>query len=192
MMRETAASVLLLAGFAGLIPADALWAFQKRPASLDDESTPYGLSPDCEIVPYNICPGYIWVFHDDPGAVWGHVFDPQECPAACREGATARSILLYTRCIAPPAELRGIRLVTVDANNCPTALLCETGRMPPARSTEVPSPCSSYGEPRKDSSWPRTSVCAVSTVRGEFRSAASEWDAPVGAGSCRHKALSST
>lgn len=85
------------------------------------------LSPDCYLAAFNTCSNWIWVYEDAPGAVWGQVFDPNDCPAGCYNGGSVVEILLYARCEAAPAGIGGVRVDAVDANACPVALLCESG-----------------------------------------------------------------
>jgi hypothetical protein len=103
------------------------FAFTKVAERFDGGASPYGLSGDCTLLDYNLCSSWIWTFNDAQGAIWGHVFDPNDCASACINGGAVSSVVLYSRCNVVPGSVNSIRIDAVDANNCPTALLCETG-----------------------------------------------------------------
>lgn len=85
--------------------------------------SPFGLSTDCMLQDWNMCAGWIWIFDDAEGAVWGHVFDPRECPGGCPEGGHITEIRLFSRCRAVPGSMNGIGVAAVDALGCRTAIL---------------------------------------------------------------------
>jgi hypothetical protein len=107
--------------------ASGAFAFTKVADRFEGGASPYGLSADCDLQDYNLCSSWIWVFNDAQGAQWGAVFDPNDCPGGCINGGSVSEVLLYGRCAVVPGDINGIRIDQVDANNCPTALLCETG-----------------------------------------------------------------
>jgi hypothetical protein len=122
--------VLLTVAFAILSCAVAVnaSAFTKEAVKLDGVGgSPYGLSSDCVLSLYNWCSGWIWQFGETPGATWGSVGDPNDCPEGCTNGGAVTEIVFYGRCSAAPGQLGGVSLVSVDAAYCPTALLCDLG-----------------------------------------------------------------
>jgi hypothetical protein len=101
--------------------------YTRQQVAADLGSHPSGLSEDCVLTAYNTCSGWIWIFSDVEGAVWGLVLDPADCPGGCRNGGAASDVYLYSRCASVPGTLGGIGLCSVDARGCPTDLLYESG-----------------------------------------------------------------
>lgn len=121
-------ALLALAVVALTLPiASGAFAFTKVAERYEGGASPYGLATDCTLQDYNLCSSWIWTFNDAQGAVWGHVFDPNDCAGGCLNGGAVSEVLLYGRCNVVPGDIGGLRVDAVDANNCPTALLCETG-----------------------------------------------------------------
>ena len=88
-----------------------------------------GLESDCMLCAYNACSGWIWVFSDDPGAVWGVVLDPNNCPGGCANGGAVAEVLLYSRCSSVPGMIGDIGVATVDSRNCLVDPLYHSGPM---------------------------------------------------------------
>jgi hypothetical protein len=101
-------------------------ALTKEAARVEPGATPYGLASDCVLSAYNWCSGWIWVFSDDPGAVWGTVYDPNICGCDPDKGAVDQ-VVLYSRCASVPGDLGGIDVETVDSRNCLVDLLYHSG-----------------------------------------------------------------
>jgi hypothetical protein len=120
--------VLLAAAIAvlGLSVAMNASAYTKQAAVMDATGAPDGLSADCTLTAGNFCAGWIWVFNDVEGAVWGHVFDPADC-GACLTGGAVSEITLYSRCATVPGQLGGVGVASVDGTGCPTGVLYDSG-----------------------------------------------------------------
>jgi len=116
------AAVLLAAG------SDSV-ALNARPVShrVLKTAPPAAPSDLCQIVNYDICSGWLAFRGEREGGVWGAVIDPRDCGAACANGGTIRAITFYTFCNASPAEIGGIGISSVDASNCLTASLYDSG-----------------------------------------------------------------
>jgi hypothetical protein len=121
--------VLLTAAIAvlGLSVAMNASAYTKQAAVFDAQGAPYGLSADCTLAASNLCAGWIWVFNDATGAVWGAVLDPNDCPGGCLNGGAVSEITLYSRCGTVPGALGGLGLSAVDGVGCRTTLLYDSG-----------------------------------------------------------------
>jgi len=102
-------------------------AYTRALVAVSDGEPRAMLSPDCTLQAYNICSCYIWVYSDQEHAVWGTVLSPGDCPGECEAGTAVTDVLLYSRCATPPARIDGVRIQSVDAAGCPTALLYESG-----------------------------------------------------------------
>jgi len=102
-------------------------AYHRALAPADEAPAPYGLSADCTLQYYNICSCYMWVYSDQEHAVWGSVFDPEDCAAGCTTGGAVKEVRLFGICRTAPATLDAIRIQSVDAVGCPTALLYDSG-----------------------------------------------------------------
>ena len=110
-----------------LLAPESAGAYHRALAAAADAPAPYGLSADCTLQYYNICSCYLWVYSDQEHAVWGSVFDPEDCPGGCMTGGAVKEIRLFSVCATAPATLDAIRIQTVDAAGCPTALLYDSG-----------------------------------------------------------------
>jgi hypothetical protein len=93
-------------------------AYTKEMVRYGGETMPEGLSQDCTLQAYNLCACWLWVFTEAPGAVWGTVYDPNDCDPACGNGGAVSEIFLYSRCDVAPGQHGGVGVSTVDANNC--------------------------------------------------------------------------
>lgn len=129
-----------------LVPASAE-AYTRDLAGRPGESGPATvLSTDCALQEYNFCSIWAWIYDDAPGAVWGTVFDPNDCAGGCLTGGAVSEVLLYSRCERVSAEMGGVRIGAVDAQGCLTTLLYDTGPLalthclPGDRWTRVPIP----------------------------------------------------
>jgi hypothetical protein len=128
-----------------LVASDAS-GFTRHAEVSEAGAGPYGLSTDCTLAVYNNCAGWIWLFDDVEGAVWGAVFDPNDCPGGCATGGAVSEIALYSRCASSPGRVNGIGIAAVDAVGCRTALLYDSGPMsivhclPGDRWTTIPTP----------------------------------------------------
>lgn len=110
-----------------VLPA-AAGAYTRGLGHFRGETSPaQSLWGDCVLQDYNICSSWIWQFEDTPGAVWGAVFDPNDCPGGCWNGGAVTEVILYARCQRVPGEIGGVRVVAVDAGGCPTSLIYESG-----------------------------------------------------------------
>ena len=118
--------LLLHATLAGISPADS---FELEFAPFEGEGLPGGLGPDCLLSAYDTCSGYLWVWTDDPGAVWGIVQDPNTCPGGCMNGGAVSEVYVYGRCSSVPGAIGGVSVETVDSQSCPVTLLYRSGPM---------------------------------------------------------------
>lgn len=116
----TVAAVVLLC------PGNAS-AFHRTEVRAGEIVPPATLSSDCTLQYYNICSGWLWIYNDQEHALWGTVFNPGDCPGVCATGGAVTEVSLYSRCETPPGILDGIRILSVDAIGCPTALLYQSG-----------------------------------------------------------------
>lgn len=121
--------VLLTAAIAvlGLAVAMNASAYTKQAAKFDAQGAPYGLVTDCTLNSANLCAGWIWVFNDVEGAVWGSVMSPNECPGGCLNGGAVSEIILYARCATTPGRIGGVGISSVDAIGCRTGSLYDSG-----------------------------------------------------------------
>jgi len=85
------------------------------------------MAVDCVLDAYDTCAGWVWVFSAVDGAVWGNVFDPEECPGGCLNGGALSEVWVYSRCASGTGVIGEVRVVRVDAVGCPTALLWSSG-----------------------------------------------------------------
>lgn len=92
-----------------------------------DRATSQSLAADCTLADYNFCSMWAWIFDDAPGAVWGAVFDPDDCAGGCWNGGAVSEVTFYSRCTAIPATIGGVRIVSLDEQFCPDTLLYDTG-----------------------------------------------------------------
>lgn len=116
----TGAFIGVLLVLASVVPG--AWAYEKRPERTGD--TPIAIfSADCVLSTYDTCAGWIWVFDDVEGAVWGSVLDPTDCLGGCLNGGRVSEIWIYSHCVTTPATLGGVGLWKVDALGCRTTLL---------------------------------------------------------------------
>ena len=103
-------------------------AFTREATSFDGDPFPQSLSQDCLLLNYNTCSGWVWLFSDDPGAVWGTVLDPDDCSGGCASGGAVTDIWFWGYCSpAAPAVIGGLAVSLVDAISCPTAMLWHSG-----------------------------------------------------------------
>jgi hypothetical protein len=102
-------------------------AITREASRIEPGARPYGLASDCVLCAYNWCSGWIWTFSDDPGAVWGVVLDPNNCPGGCTNGGAVTEVILYSRCSSTPGTINGVNVETVDARNCLVDLLYDSG-----------------------------------------------------------------
>jgi hypothetical protein len=121
--------VLLAAAIAvlGLAVAMNASAYTKTAALADAAGAPYGLSADCTLAAGNFCAGWIWVFNDAQGAVWGSVLDPNDCAGGCFNGGAVSEITLYSRCSTVPGSINGIGISSVDGASCLVSSLYDSG-----------------------------------------------------------------
>lgn len=120
--RVVAASVAI-----SLLAISAAAAFTRIPEPFTDGKPHTTHATDCTLEPFDLCSCEMYVYQDDEHAIWGAVFQPGECEGGCPTGGAVREVLLYSRCEAAPARIDGIRIQSVDATACPTALLYESG-----------------------------------------------------------------
>jgi len=118
----TAAIVVL-----GLSVAMNASAYTKQAARYDAQGAPYSLSVDCTLAAGNFCAGWIWVFNEAQGGVWGAVLDPNDCAGGCYNGGAVSEITLYSRCATVPGALDGVGVAAVDGVGCRTSLLYDSG-----------------------------------------------------------------
>jgi uncharacterized membrane protein len=127
-MRKALLTAAILAVSAAL--AVNASAYTKEAAVFDGGSAPYGLSQDCLLQTYNTCAGWVWIFSDDQGAVWGTVLDPNDCPEGCANGGAVSDIWFWGYCSpGAPADINGVDVELVDGVGCPTALLFHSGAL---------------------------------------------------------------
>jgi len=130
-MRSAAASpaslVLLSLGAALALASPGRAATRQSARYEGGGAPPRSLSADCTLGAFNLCSGWIWVFDDVEGAVWGTLLDPQGCPGGCAAGGSVEEVTLYSRCSSVPGRLGSIGIAAVDAAGCRTALLYESG-----------------------------------------------------------------
>jgi hypothetical protein len=108
--------------------AVSAFAYTKESRQFDGSSAPYGLSQDCLLQTYNTCAGWVWIFGDDQGAVWGTVMDPNDCPGGCTNGGAVSDIWFWGYCSpGAPAMINGVDVDLVDAVGCPTTMLWWSG-----------------------------------------------------------------
>jgi len=93
----------------------------------DGGAMPHGMAMDCVLQGFDACSGWIWIFNDVQGAVWGSLFDTRECTSGCASDMRVREIYLYSICTATPAHFGGVGITSVDAMGCPTTLLYQSG-----------------------------------------------------------------
>jgi hypothetical protein len=125
MRKVLLAAAVVVLGLSVAVNASAI---TKQAVRSDVQSAPYGLSVDCTLCASNICAGWIWVFNElQGGAVWGCVFDPNDCPGGCENGGAVSEIQLYSRCSVVPGCLADVGLSLVNAVDCPTTALYGTG-----------------------------------------------------------------
>ena len=104
-------------------------SFSREVAELDSHGPPYGLSDFCFLDSYNVCSGWVWVYSDVEGAVWGTVLDPNDCPGGCHfHGGKPTDIWFWGLCSpGAPAMINGVSYGFVDAIGCRTYLLWHSG-----------------------------------------------------------------
>jgi len=102
-------------------------AFTKQTGRFDAQGSPAGLAVDCTLESANLCAGWIWVFNDAEGAVWGSVLNPADCAVACDNGGAVEQITLYSRCATVPGQLGGVGISSVDGVGCLTGSLYDSG-----------------------------------------------------------------
>jgi hypothetical protein len=128
-MRKVLLTVAVLAMSLSLV-ANAS-AFTKEAVRVEPGSSPSGLSQDCTLIAYNNCSGWIWVFTELDGAVWGHVYNPADCAGGCTSGGAVSDIWIYGRCDLGPGITSGafgnVGVHTVDAADCLVSDLYNTG-----------------------------------------------------------------
>ena len=123
-MRHVMCFFLVLAS--AIAVTGAAFAFTRTAARFDGGATPRVLSTDCTLNSANLCAGWIWVFNDVEGAVWGTVLDPDECNFYGGIPGVA-DILVYSRCSTTPGRIDNVAISKVDAVGCRTALLYQSG-----------------------------------------------------------------
>jgi hypothetical protein len=127
-MRKALLTVAVVA--VSLSLAASAFAFTKESRQFDGSSAPYGLSQDCLLQAYNTCAGWVWIFGDADGAVWGAVMDPNDCPGGCTNGGAVSDIWFWGYCSpGAPAMIGGVGVDLVDAIGCPTLSLWHSGPM---------------------------------------------------------------
>jgi hypothetical protein len=125
-VKEAMRKALLIAVIA-LLPVSA-FAYTQEAMQFDGGSAPYGLSQDCLLQTYNTCAGWVWIFSDDQGAIWGTVMDPNDCPGGCTNGGAVSDIWFWGYCSpGAPAMINGVDVDLVDAIGCPTTMLWHSG-----------------------------------------------------------------
>ena len=82
---------------------------------------------DCVLSAYNWCSGWIWTFSEDPGGIWGVVYDSNNCPGGCNNGGAMTEVYLYSRCTSVPGSLGGVGVYTVDWQDCLVDVLYTSG-----------------------------------------------------------------
>lgn len=87
------------------------------------------LSADCALDAFNTCSGWTWVFTEYPGAIWGAVLDPNDCPGGCLNGGQVTGVVFFSRCPTAPGHIGGVGISRVDAVGCRTASLYQSGPM---------------------------------------------------------------
>jgi hypothetical protein len=125
----TRTALLLLFAFSCLLlPSSEVFPFTREVMPADGTSLRETLSQDCLLLNYNTCSGWMWVFSDDPGGVWGTVLSPNDCEGGCANGGIVTDIWFWSHCEpAAPATINGVGISIVDVLGCPTALLWESG-----------------------------------------------------------------
>lgn len=113
----------------GLSVAMNASAFTKQSARFDAQGAPSGLAVDCTLESANLCAGWIWVFNDVQGAVWGSVLNPADCAISCTNGGAVQQIVLYSRCATVPGSLGGVGISAVDGVGCRTTSLYDSGAL---------------------------------------------------------------
>jgi hypothetical protein len=88
---------------------------------------PHGMSVDCVLQEFSACSGWIWLCGDDEGAVWGTVYDVEDCPGSCASGVSVSEIYLYTVCASTPARFGGVGIASVDGVDCLADPLYDSG-----------------------------------------------------------------
>lgn len=125
-MRKALITAAILAVSVAL--AGNAFAFTREASQFDGGSAPYGLSQDCLLQTYNTCAGWVWIFNDLQGAVWGTVLNPNDCAEGCSNGGAVSDIFFWGYCSpSAPAMINGVDVDLVDALGCPTAMLWHSG-----------------------------------------------------------------
>lgn len=119
-------TVALVASYALVVSAAGAVDFPPELGRYDVGGMPHGMV-DCALQAFDACSGWIWVFDDVEGAVWGTIFDTRDCPGGCTSGMIVKEIYLYAICTSTPAQFGGVGIATVDAEGCPTSLLYQSG-----------------------------------------------------------------
>ena len=122
-MRTLLIVPLVLLGIVAMRGSSA--AFTHKAVRSDRARAPATLSSDCWLTSGNLCAGWIWVFNDVQGAVWGTVLDPQSCVGPWPSGGVDE-IDLYSRCSSTPAQIGGVGISSVDGVGCRTTLLWQS------------------------------------------------------------------
>jgi hypothetical protein len=126
MRKVLLAAAIVVLGLSAAMNASA---FTKSAARFDAQGAPYGLVTDCTLNSANLCAGWIWVFNDVNGAVWGSVLDADDCPEGCLNGGAVSSIIFYSRCATVPGSIGGVGISLVDGVGCRTSSLYASGPM---------------------------------------------------------------
>jgi hypothetical protein len=106
------------------------FAFTREAVEFDGGGAPYGLSQDCLLQTYNTCAGWVWIFGDGQGAIWGTVMDPDDCAEGCPNGGAVSDIWFWGYCSpGAPAMINGVDVDLVNAIHCPVAMLWHSGPM---------------------------------------------------------------
>lgn len=123
MRKVLLAAAIVVLGLSVALNASA---YTKQAAKFDAQGSPFGLAADCTLASANLCAGWIWVFNDVQGAVWGSVLDPHDC-GVCANGGAVSEITLYSRCGTVPGSLGSVGISAVDGVGCRTTLLYDSG-----------------------------------------------------------------
>lgn len=106
----------------GLSVAMSASAFTKTMVRDSAGHAPSSLATDCTLASGNNCAGWVWVFNDVQGAVWGTVLNPADCAGGCVNGGAVTSITMRSYCNAAPAPgaIDDLGLSAVDGVGCRT------------------------------------------------------------------------
>ena len=119
--------LLAIVVFALVLPV-TVSAFTREVRERDSDHLSLTVDQDCLILNYNTCSGWVWIFSDAPGAVWGTVLDPNDCPGGCPSVGAVSDIWFWGLCSpSAPATIGGVGVELVDALGCPMTPLWHSG-----------------------------------------------------------------